>query len=63
MSQKELTELAQQIYGKSDKRVKELQSMYHATQIQIEGIISEFVSDDDKLEPASTKTAKRAVIK
>lgn len=47
MSQKELTELAKKIYGSSDERVKELQSMYNATQIQIEGIISNFLSDND----------------
>ncbi|TAS95516.1 hypothetical protein, partial [Lactiplantibacillus plantarum] len=58
MSQKELTELAQQIYGKSDERVKELQSMYHATQIQIEGIITQFVSDDDNWNLPAPKRLK-----
>lgn len=62
MSQKELTELAQQIYGKSDKRVKELQSMYHATQIQIEGIITQFVSDDDNWNLPAPKRLKEQLL-
>ena len=58
MSQKELTSLAKQIYGSSDKRVKELQSMYHATQIEIEGIISNFISDDDNWNVQAPKRLK-----
>lgn len=42
-----LTDLAKRIYGASDKRVKELEKMYNATEIEIEGIISHFISDDD----------------
>ena len=62
MGQKELTDLAKQIYGSSDKRVKELQSMYHATQIQIEGIISEFVSDDDNWNLPAPKRLKEQLL-
>lgn len=58
MSQKELTSLAKQIYGSSDKRVKELQSMYHATQIEIAGIISNFISDDDNWNVQAPKQLK-----
>lgn len=53
-----LTDLAKEIYGNSDKRVKELEQMYNATQIEIEGIISRFVSDDDNWNLPAPKSLK-----
>lgn len=57
-----LTELAKEIYGNSDKRVKELQQMYNATQIEIEGIISRFVSDDDNWNVKAPKALKHRLV-
>lgn len=57
-----LTELAKEIYGNSDKRVKELQQMYNATQIEIEGIISRFVSDDDNWNVKAPKALKQRLV-
>lgn len=57
-----LTDLAKEIYGNSDKRVKELEQMYNATQIEIEGIISRFVSDDDNWNLPAPKSLKKRLM-
>lgn len=58
-----LTNLAKEIYGNSDKRVKELEQMYNATQIEIEGIISQFVSDEDNWNTPAPKKLKQRFMK
>ena len=57
-----LTDLAKEIYGKSDKRVKELEQIYNATQIEIEGIISRFISDEDNWNLPAPKRLKQQLL-
>ena len=57
-----LTDLAKKIYGASDERVKELEQMYNATEIEIEGIISRFISDDDNWSLPAPITLKRRLL-